>query len=68
MTDRGRRRWSDGSPRRSSRRKEDPMHVVMLSLMIALAVCVLVLIGFGLFTRSAAAQRIGGPRAIESRR
>jgi septation ring formation regulator EzrA len=44
------------------------MHVMMLSLMIALAVCLLLLIGFGLFTRSAAAQRIGGPRAIETRR
>jgi septation ring formation regulator EzrA len=44
------------------------MHVIMLSLMIALAVCLLLLIGFGLFTRSAAAQRIGGSLAIESRR
>lgn len=44
------------------------MHLVMLSLMIALAVCVLLLIGFGVFTRSAAAQRIGGSQAIGGRR
>jgi hypothetical protein len=36
------------------------MHVVMLTLMVALAVCLLLLIGFGLFTRTAAARRIGG--------
>jgi hypothetical protein len=39
------------------------MHVVILSLMVALAVCVLLLIGFGLFTRSSAARRIGMPRS-----
>jgi len=39
------------------------MHIVMLSLMVALAVCVLLLAGFGLFTRSSAAQRIGRPRS-----
>jgi len=36
------------------------MHVVMLTLMVALAVCLLLLIAFGLFTRTAAARRIGG--------
>jgi hypothetical protein len=44
------------------------MNVVMLSLMIALAVCLLLLIGFGLFTKSAAAERVGGLRSTESRR
>jgi hypothetical protein len=44
------------------------MHVLMFSLMIALGVCVLLLIGFGLFTRSATAQRLGHPRSLQSRR
>ena len=44
------------------------MHVVMLSLMVSLAVCLLLLFVFGLFTRSSAARRIGGPRSTESRR
>jgi septation ring formation regulator EzrA len=34
------------------------MHTLTLSLMIALAVCVLLLIGFGVFTRSPTAQRV----------
>ncbi len=33
------------------------MHVVTLSLLIALAVCVLLLIAFGVFTRSPMAHR-----------
>jgi len=41
------------------------MHIVMLSLMVALMVCVLLLIGFGLFTRSSVAQRIGRPRSSD---
>jgi len=32
-------------------RKEDPLHIVMLSLMIAMAACLLLLIAFGLFTK-----------------
>jgi hypothetical protein len=45
------------------------MHVVMLSLMVSLAVCLLLLLGFGLFTRSSAAHRIGGdePRRSDPR-
>jgi len=34
------------------------MHVVVLSLMVALAVCLLLLLAFGVFTQSDRAKRI----------
>jgi hypothetical protein len=43
--------WSMG-------RKEGRMHIVMLSLMVALAVCVLLLVAFALFTLTPFARRI----------
>ena len=43
--------WSMG-------REDDRMHIVMLSLMVALVVCVLLLVAFALFTLTPFARRI----------
>ena len=41
------------------------MHILMLSLTVAFVVCVLLLVAFGLFTKTALARRL---EAIEPRR
>ena len=48
-------------------RKEDTMHVLVLSLLVALLVCVLLLAAFALFTITPLARRIergGHPRQL----